>query len=41
MRMNCSGGGRDMAYPRMTQTIGSLELAQKEGKVLGENIERV
>ena len=33
--------GRDMAYPRMTPTIGRLELAQTEGKVLGENIERV
>ena len=29
-----------MAYPRMTPTIGRLDLAQKEGKVLGE-IERV
>ena len=33
-------GGRDLAYTRMTPTIGRLDLAQKEGKVLGE-IERV
>eukprot|EP01043_Picozoa_sp_COSAG02_P017114 COSAG02_NODE_769_length_17369_cov_8.151013_12_plen_81_part_01 len=30
-----------MAYPRMTPTIGHLELAQTEGKVLGENRTRL